>query len=98
MDVGVDVQQGSVMGPIIFIAYVNFIDSIIHEIEYLAYPDDFTGFISSKNSQILRNQLQHVVENVSNLFSNLDLFLNTKKKMSSDFLTSEILCQVSIFL
>ena len=81
--------QGSILGPLLFLLYINDIVNISQDIFLLLFADDTNLFINGKNiskmSELLNNELKKVVEW---LHSN-KLSLNVKKDSLHDIYHSE---------
>ena len=79
LNVNMGVPQGSILGPILFILYVNSISTVVENNCYTAYADDFSLVVSSKNSDSLNDKSTEVVTRISDFFNSIDLFFNTEK-------------------
>lgn len=73
------VPQGSVLGPVLFLLYVNQLESAISHPHFIMYADDVSLLISAKNSENVINKCEQVVTAACNYFNELDLHFNTTK-------------------
>ena len=73
------VPQGSVLGPLLFSAYVSPVDDIIksYDINHTMYADDITLYISVESGAV--DRLNNCLTMVSNFFMLNDLLLNPSK-------------------
>jgi hypothetical protein len=72
------VPQGSHLGPILFILYVNDVSSCIQHSKFLIYADDIKLFKKIRN-QGDADALQCDVNSLQDYFTNNQLFINTDK-------------------
>jgi hypothetical protein len=65
-EINVGVPQGSILGPLLFLLYVNDIHNISNKISCILYADDTTIFANGKDlsevTQVINTELQHINE------------------------------------
>ena len=59
------VPQGSVLGPLLFLLYINGISESFHILKFFLFADDTTIFYSSKNAINNENILNKELEKIS---------------------------------
>ena len=81
------VPQGSVLGPILFIAYVNDLDDAVHSSRILKYADDAKIYIEVKRNQpnVATALLQSDLKSISDWASTWQLPLNISKCVALHF-------------
>lgn len=78
------VPQGSVLGPKLFILYINDICSVTNEFNYVLFADDTTLYCSGENLELLLSKAKKGLQRLKNWFDLNKLSLNIDKtKLSS---------------
>ena len=73
------VPQGSILGPLLFLLYVNDIINTSSLLSFVLFADDTNIFYSHKDLKILNDTLNIEISKVSNWFKSNKLSLNIKK-------------------
>lgn len=73
------VPQGSILGPLLFILYINDLTNIIDDANIILFADDTNIFLSSKDLVTLTEKTNSVLSKISNWFQLNKLSLNIKK-------------------
>ena len=72
------VPQGSILGPILFLLYINDIENCSKLISFILFADDTNIFYSNKCLKTLSNIIQTEIDKVAEWLNVNKLSLNTK--------------------
>lgn len=93
----IGVPQGSVLGPVLFLLYVNEIDSVSSNTHFTMYADDTSLIISNKTDEILELNCNNLFNNLSEWFFKNSLYFNADKTQVLRFHTSQKHCELLNF-
>ena len=75
------VPQGSILGPLLFILYINDITNVNNDANFFLFADDTAITLSAKSHAELQRKIDNVLPSISEWFFANRLSLNTKKTM-----------------
>ena len=90
------VPQGSLLGPILFILYINDLPKINPNITCLLYADDAAIVIKEKNVKELQDKVNEVMPLLSNWFSANQLSLNVSKTFTQHYSMTSVDLQIKV--
>ena len=73
------VPQGSILGPLIFIIFVNDIVDCLKRTQIIKYADDTVLYVPGKSIEIIENELSSDLSILAEWFRENELILNLKK-------------------
>ena len=98
--INVGVPQGSILGPLLFILYINDIHMALHNLNInfnlILFADDTSVSISEPSNKILCNSLNLVILNLHEWFTNNRLILNIDKTKVLPYKDTHIIKAISI--
>lgn len=78
-DVNVGIPQGSILGPLFFILYVNDLVNVAPNVHFTIYADDTSIVVSNKSQEALHANVNCELERLHEWFGSNDLYVNASK-------------------
>ena len=79
VDLSLGVPQGSVLGPLLFIVFINDLPSVVYFCKIVLYADDTALFFADRNIQTIQTALQEDLNAMGEWFSLNRLLVNCDK-------------------
>jgi hypothetical protein len=70
-----DVPQGSVLGPILFLLYRNYLQNYIRDVQMALYADDINILVADKDVNMLNDIITHLMKRLEIWFNKNELML-----------------------
>lgn len=84
-DVQIGVPQGSILGPVLFLLYINDLPEICTNAMCLLYADDTAIVVRQKSGEEAQKTVDELMPRLSRWFAANYLTLNTKKSFSQNY-------------
>jgi len=79
------VPQGSILGPLLFLAYINDLPLNIQEAKLVLYADDTNILVTGKDEEAQQAKLSSVMKQLEVWFLKNNLIINTTKTVTMSF-------------
>lgn len=95
MDLNSGVPRGSVLGPLLFLIFINDLPNCVKQSKVVLYADDTALFFANKDEMTIERVLQGELNSLNNWFHENGLIVNCSKTNVMVFGTSQRLIKTS---
>ena len=74
------VPQGSILGPLLFVLYIDDITTSLHQAKIVKYANDTVIFYSNKDGEGIQTNLNNEFSSIKNWLRNKELIINNTKR------------------
>ena len=92
------VPQGSVLGPSLFLIYINDISNIVLDSKLLLFADDTAFITTNADVKLVETNLSQSLPSLSEWFEHNNLLLNESKTITAYFSLKNILPSLKILI
>ena len=78
------VPQGSILGPLLFVLYIDDITTSLHQAKIVKYADDTVIFYSNKDAEVIQTVLNNEFSSMTNKYK-INHKYKTRKNRSNTF-------------
>jgi len=79
------VLQGLILGPLIFLLYINDLPLIFQVVNFILYADNTNILVDDKEEAMLQHKMEFVMQQLELWFHKNDLIVNTEKTCAISF-------------
>jgi hypothetical protein len=79
------IPQGSILGPLLFLLYINDLPCYINEAKLVLYADDTNILVTGKNEEELQIRISKITKQLEGWLCENDLVVNTTKTVAMSF-------------
>jgi hypothetical protein len=83
------VPQGSILGPILFLLYINYLPLNVLESNIVLFADDTNILVSGENLNTIQSTLNIVMKDIQTWFALNNLIINTENTLAIAFHTTQ---------
>ena len=81
--------QGSILGPLLFLLYINDLPAYLHPAQTLLFADDTTVLVKGINKDDIENNIKKAITRLEDWLVKNKLQVNTKKTVYIKFTTKQ---------